>query len=280
MNDLTNTEGGTETNATLSQQTSEAAKTAFLDGLNEKHRAVATEKGYSSIDDIFAAAQKADGALYLPDFKDEKATAEFYDKLGRPKTPEEYKFQLPEGDKGEFAKQVAPLLHKAGLTNQQVEMLSGGWNELMAGSVASAKQAQEEATAKAEEAYNAEQTKQMKDLEEGEWKGNYDKNVELSRQAAKQYDVSPKMLGQLERVWGSKAVMKFFHKIGETIGDDGIHGGAAANNGAINMANPAEAAAKLARLKADPAWRAKFAANDPKAVEEFHALHKAITGGK
>ena len=43
---------------------------------------------------------------------------------------------------------------------------------------------------------------------------------------------------------------------------------------------PQEAKAKLERLKSDPEWRAKFAAGDAKAMQEFHALHKSITGGK
>ena len=68
-----------------------------------------------------AAKKEAAPALAMPgkDATPEEWAA-FYGQLGRPETPEGSELPLPEGDDGAFAKQMAPILHKHGVTAAKV----------------------------------------------------------------------------------------------------------------------------------------------------------------
>ena len=79
----------------------------------------------------------APAALTMPgkDATPEEWSA-FYAQIGRPETPEGYELPLPEGDDGTFAKQMAPILHKHGVTAEQAKGLAADWNAMVAAQVA------------------------------------------------------------------------------------------------------------------------------------------------
>ena len=68
--------------------------------------------------------------------------AAFYGQLGRPETPEGYELPLPEGDDGAFAKEMAPILHKHGVTAAQAKGLADDWNAMVQAQQAQAQAAE------------------------------------------------------------------------------------------------------------------------------------------
>ena len=83
------------------------------------------------------AAPAAPAPLVMPskDATPEEWSA-FYAQIGRPETPDGYELPVPDGDNGEFAKSMAPVLHKHGVTAEQAKGLAADWNDMVAKQVA------------------------------------------------------------------------------------------------------------------------------------------------
>ncbi|MBQ4493430.1 MAG: hypothetical protein II972_02365, partial [Elusimicrobiaceae bacterium] len=195
---------------------SDAAKENFLNSLTEENRAYATEKGYVSANDLVAglkAAAKFDGIdidkmVSLPT---EKSTEEeinaFYAKLGRPESADKYDFKIAEGQSDEFAKQVAPLLFKAGLTQKQLDTLVPDWNAFV--------QAQQEAQAKAsQEEFN----KAMETLKT-EWGKDYTANETLAKRASAAIGLNAEEIDALVKIKGTAWVFRTMAKLGKAISE-------------------------------------------------------------
>lgn len=155
---------------------------------------------------------------------DVMATLQSYDP---PESPDKYEIPVPEGDAGEFAKKVAPLLHAAKLSPAQAKALAEGWNSLNA---TEAKAASEAAEAQAREA-EAVSKRQMSELK-AEWGSQYDANVEVSRRAVRAgmaaagvaEDQAAAMIDTLEKAHGFAAVHKFFAALGKPLVEATAHG--------------------------------------------------------
>lgn len=132
-----------------------------------------------------------------------------------PENVEDYGLPVPEGDSGEFAKQVAPMLKEAGLTKGQAQKLAEAWNKLHGASSA----AQAEALVAEEARIKAEYEKQDSALKV-KWGDRYDANIELGRRAVRQYGFSAEELSAIESVTGYGALMEKFSKIGESLRED------------------------------------------------------------
>lgn len=199
----------------------------------------------------------------------ENATAEqisaFWAKLGRPETADGYDFGLKEGEDGTFYKRIAPALHEAGITQKQLDALMPGWNK-------AAGEAQAEAAAKLE----ADNEKAIAELQ-AEWKGDYDKNVELAKRACAKAGVSAEEIDMLAAAKGSAWVYRTFAKIGRLAGDDAIITGGKDSGGVPGTA--AEARARIKGLMGDSAFAAKIAEADPAAVKLWNSLHDVAMGG-
>ncbi|MEY2689972.1 MAG: hypothetical protein RL375_4172 [Pseudomonadota bacterium] len=138
--------------------------------------------------------------------------AAFYGKLGRPESPDAYQIPVPDGDPGEFAKQVAPMLHEAGLTQKQVDVLAPKWNEFVAAQMAESEKAEAARIA----ALHSKNTAEAAELK-NEWGQKHDANMEFARRAAKQFmpaDKAPEAIAALESVLGYKGTISFLHSIG------------------------------------------------------------------
>lgn len=157
--------------------------------------------------------------------------AAFYAALGKPETPDAYELPVPEGDDGTFAKEVAPLLHKANLTGEQAKALAEGWNELVA-----AKQAEQNAALEAEaKAMHVENQRQHNELMK-EWGQNADANMEYAARAIKQFVPGDKdqrlaVVAAVESVMGYRGAIEFFHGIGKGLGESDAAGIDAGNGG-------------------------------------------------
>jgi hypothetical protein len=216
--------------------------------------------GYINLEK-FLGADKAGRGLVLP--KDDAAADEWgqvYDKVGRPKSADEYKLPVPDGDTGEFAKMAAGKFHELGLTSKQAEALANWYNEQ---SMAMASSQMNQA------GINAEQ--QMEALKQ-EWGKEYDSNIEAGRRAARQFGVGEEMLTKMEDALGTGEMLKFFAKIGKGMGEDSFVSGDGA--GKFGM-SPEAARVRISQLKADPEWTAKYLNGNADARSEMERLMRA-----
>lgn len=143
--------------------------------------------------------------------------AAFYTAIGRPETPDGYEMEVPDGDDGAFAKEVAPLLHKAGVTAEQAKVLSQGWNEMREKALA--------ATAAAEtqrlQAAHTQNTAEAAALQ-NEWGQQHEANMHFAKLAAKQFlpaDKAGDVISAIESKIGYKATIQFLHSVGKGLGE-------------------------------------------------------------
>lgn len=180
-----------------------------------------------------------------------------YEQLGRPKTAEEYKLPIPEGDDGAFSKTAANWMHKAGLNQQQAEMISKEWNEFQAAAIA---QQQQEMSQKAEA--------DMQSLR-SEWGGAYDENIQMAKVAVREYGLDQAKLSAIENAIGTGEMMRLFAKIGRAQGEHNFESGGSGNSFGMT---PQAAQQRVAALKADPTWTAKYLGGDADAKAELAKL--------
>lgn len=132
-----------------------------------------------------------------------------------PATADAYEIPVPEGESPDFAKAVAPLFHKAGLSASQAKSLAEGWNAMQAEQRAAASAA-ETAAATAADADAKRQDAALKT----EWGDAYTANKEHARRAAMQFlpgddeAVKTAFVAELEQKFGYTATMKMWAAIG------------------------------------------------------------------
>ena len=132
----------------------------------------------------WTAGLDADAKTYL-ETKGFKSPAEALTALRGyepPATADAYEIPVPEGESPDFAKAVAPLFHKAGLSATQAKALAEGWNEMQSGQKAAAAQAEADAATAAEAAAKREDA-----TLQAEWGKDYTANKEHARRAAMQF---------------------------------------------------------------------------------------------
>ncbi|HEM7801972.1 TPA: hypothetical protein U2L32_002512 [Burkholderia cenocepacia] len=156
-----------------------------------------------------------------------KAMREFETKHAAPATAEEY--QLGDGD---FAKTAATWFHEAGIPAEAAKALAAKWNGYVG----------EQNTA-AEAARLAKGEAELTTLK-GEWGADYDKNVELGRQAMRKFGVSGEVIDKLAGASGDAATIKVFSQIGASLSEGTLNPGGADGSGAA-LTNEDARAAKL-----------------------------------
>lgn len=206
-----------------------------------------------------------DRLLKLPEAGDEKGWKDVYEKLGKPATPEGYGLQAKDPNNTGFVDWAKSTFDKLNLTTQQGQELVAQFNTFS--------EAQEKA---ANEQHTAAVQGQVLSLKK-EWGAAFDQNVGAAQAAYRRMGIPDKAIDALERTMGFDGVIKMFHGIGAKIGEhafiDGGGQGKGAGFGDLILA-PAEAAAKIKALKADPGFAAKYIARDANAVAEMERLHK------
>jgi len=169
----------------------------------------------------WTAGLDADAKTYL-ETKGFKSPAEALTALRGyepPATADAYEIPVPEGESPDFAKAVAPLFHKAGLSATQAKALAEGWNEMQSGQKAAAAQAEADAATAAEAAAKREDA-----TLQAEWGKDYTANKEHARRAAMQFlpgDDAAKtaFVAELERKFGYTATMKMWATIGQGLAE-------------------------------------------------------------
>lgn len=169
-------------------------------------------------DGVDPAAPVAPAALTMPgkDATPEDWSA-FYTQIGRPETPEGYDLPLPEGDDGAFAKQMAPVLHKHGVSAEQAKGLAADWNAMVAAQVAEL-DAADVAHAAAMNSKNTAEAVALKN----EWGQAHEANMHFAKLAVQQFMPSDKagdVIAAIESKLGYKATIEFLHGIGKGLGE-------------------------------------------------------------
>jgi len=180
-----------------------------------------------------------------------------YDALGRPKSADDYKLSVPEGDDGGFAKLAAGKFHELGLTAKQAEGLAAWYNEQGTGRM---NEMQQQQAAKAEA--------DMQSLKQ-EWGAAFDENVEYGRRAAREYGLNAEKLSALENSLGTSEMLKLMATIGRAQGESDFVTSSSGNTFGMT---PSAAQQRISALRADKTWTAKYISGDADARSEMQRL--------
>jgi len=190
--------------------------------------------------------------------EDKEGWARVYDQLGRPKTAEEYKLPVPEGDPGTFAKAASGKFHELGISQQQAEGLANWWNETQTGMQT---QQQQQSAQKVEADLTA-----LK----GEWGGAYEENVNYGQRAAREFGLDATKLTAIENALGTGEMLKFMARVGRGLSEDTFESGGGQGN-KFGM-TPEAARDRIGALRNDTAWSTKYISGDADARNEMQKL--------
>ena len=281
MSDTPSSEGaGTEIGA-LEVGAPPAAET-WLDAIPEDIRAQGNLKDFKSVADLaksYVHTKKLVGAdrsnfLTLPaeDAPQEERDA-FYQKLGRPDTPDAYTLptdKVPEGvarseDMEKWYKETA---HKLGLTSQQAagmyEQYVSFAAQMMEGSTQSLEKLRDD---------GMQQIKQ-------EWGAATDRNLGQAQSALRKF-ADDDLVSMLETtgLGSHPAMVKTWHKVAQAIGEDRLQD----RSQTEPVMTPAEAQAEIARLQSDStfvkAWTTRNHPGHDVAVRKMDNLTRYVTAG-
>ncbi len=206
-------------------------------------------------------ADKAGNAVILPkpDATPEEQAA-FFNRLGRPADASGYKLDAIKGSDPEFSKQAASWFHELGLTQKQGEALATKWNEHVGGLTTASQAAQQAAFAADDAALKT------------SWGQAFAQNV-AQAQVGMRAIGGPEMVDKLSAAMGHKATMEFLQSIGSRMGEATFENGQTATKFGDAL-TPGEAKAKIAELRADKAFVARYIGKDAGAVAEMKRLHE------
>jgi hypothetical protein len=166
--------------------------------LDDDAKAFATGKGFKSPAEALAALRG-----YEP-----------------PPSPDAYEIPVPDGESADFAKSIAPVLHKAGLSVAQAKTLAAEWNTLQATQRQAAQQAEVAAAQAAAQAAQREAAELKV-----EWGTDHDANTEHARRAAMRFlpgdsdEAKAAFVAELEKKFGFGATMRMWAAIGRGLGE-------------------------------------------------------------
>lgn len=275
MNDFAGSEatGNPDAGASGAAQ-SEASGDSWYSGLPEETRGLAEVKGWKSPADAIQSyanlekmlgADKAGRGLVMPkEDADSTEWGQFYDKLGRPSSPDGYQLPIPEGESGEFAKIAADKFHELGITAKQAESLADWWNN-------NAQQMQESQMNM--QAQNAEMELQAL---QSEWGKEYDQNIEAARRATREFGLKEETLSRVEEAIGTGEMLKLFANIGKGLGESQFVDGSKPSGMGMS---PEAARVRLGQLKGDKEWSAKYLSGNADAKAEMDRLMRLAYPG-
>ena len=230
---------------------------AFAEYLPDTYKANPVFKDIKSFDSLlgtYVNAQKMIGAdkatiLQMPKADDEKGWGEFWGKLGRPDAADKYKVPARADGKpyseadAQFHKQVLPVLHKAGLSQSQIDGIVPQWNAIIDGVAGEVAQRD-----KAEMDKNAAALKT-------ELGTAYEAKLGLAQDAlahfTKELQLGDALKTELEasKLGNSPALFKLLAHLGGQLKEDGLIGRDTGGYG--GALSPAEAQQQIAALEAD-----------------------------
>lgn len=227
-------------------------------------------KGFKSLGDMaksYGELEKLigqrDSIVQLPKSDKPEDWEPLYDRLGRPKSANDYKVELRDGVDPKFGEKAKEWFHKAGLSQRQAEPLNKAFNEYL-GEMKAAHDSEVEAKLIAEGTA-------LRD----EWGQNYKSYEQAARTAAVALGISAESLDTLDKQIGFAQTMNLFRKLHEDYGigkEDSILGGKTKNVGAAGTAE--QARQDIERKKQDTDFMERWKSGDKTSVQIWEDLHR------
>lgn len=173
------------------------------------------KKGFKSPDEIAKSARELEQALHaripIPKAEETDKWAEVWNKLGRPESPDKYQIKAPDGFQTDpqFTSAFAQRAHEAGLTQAQVEQVTGWWNETAMQSL---------------EQQKAQVDSQVASLK-SEWGADYGKNLQFMRRGAEAIGFDKDAVDKFGQVFGVDGAAKILANLGKRTAEDMLHQG-------------------------------------------------------
>jgi len=236
-------------------------------GFDEDTNAYVSNKGWQGVPDIlnsyrnlekFAGGSK--NLLELPG-ADADATAldAFYNKLGRPESPDKYGLKVPDGGDAELSEWFKQNAHKTGLTDKQAATLFDAWNEMTSTRMQAM---QQEAQASSE--------REIADLQK-EWGQGYEAQIDSGKRAVAALGYDAEKLNALESKMGTAEMLKLFAAVGSKMGEDSFADGNRSGNTTFGL-TPAAAKQQIADLKMDKNFMGEYLSGNKDAVAKMQRL--------
>ncbi len=257
--------GVSEAPAEVDNGAQETTNAPWTEGFSEDTQAYVTNKGWenpSSLLDSYRNLEKFQGGsknlVEIPgeDANDE-AMATFFDKLGRPGSPEQYGLELPEGGDADMMNWFTNTAHRYGMSQKQTKAMYNEFNEMSSNRMDNF---QHETKLRNEQ--------EIEGLKK-EWGAEFDTNLNSGRRAVSALGYTEESLSTLEDKLGTGEMMKLFSQIGSKMGEDAFVGGdASAGFGS----SPAQAQAQIAELKGDQQFMDRYLSGDKAAIDKMKRL--------
>jgi hypothetical protein len=212
----------------------------------------------------FAGGSKALLEIPGPDADDAKM-GEFYNRLGRPESPDKYDIKPPEGGDPELTEWFKGTAHKYGLTSKQATSLYNDWNQMAAGKG-------EAMTAEAQQNSEKEITALKK-----EWGQGYEKQIDMGKRAVAALGFKEQELSNYEAKLGTAEMLKLFSVLGSKMGEDNFEGSERTGSSSFAL-TPAAARQQIADLKTDRMFMDSYLKGSPEHVAKMKRLTEAAYG--
>lgn len=226
-------------------------------------------KGFKDVQALgasFASLERmmSSGRLPLPAGEDDtEGYARAFAALGRPETAEEYGFGELAGADPEFSGQAAEWLFEAGVGKARAAALAEKWNAYVG----------ERETA-AQQAFEAQSQADWIELQR-EWGPRFAQNTETFRRGALTFGLSREEMASIEAGLGTRRTVELFAKIGEGLAEDRFIEGEGRSGFGMSRE---QAESRIASLRRDQAWQARWMAGGADEKAEWSRLTK-IAGG-
>lgn len=188
---------------------------------------------------------------------------EFYNRLGRPESPDKYDIKFPDGMQPNdgMLSWAKPTFHEAGLTPKQAQILSDKWNAYVAET--NQQLAEKDATTN-QQALDGLATK---------WGGDLDKNKAAGQRAMQALGIAPELVSAVEQHIGSAAIVELLATIGRKADEGGFLSGQQNDPNNPDTMNKEQAQARINALQSDPAFQARYTnKNDPGHAEAVQTM--------
>lgn len=265
----------TNTNAGLTGESTNNPLSTWKDGLSDTIKNDPALSSFKDVDGLaksYIHAQKMVGSEKVAVPRDDWSESDwegFYDKMGRPKTSDDYEVPevpMPESFEisDDFLKEAKSEFHKLGLNKAQAEGIMGYYLKSL-GSQIEGMEAEQMTT-------NNEATQKLQE----EWGNDYNLNMDIARGALKKFG-SPELLETLERtgLGNDIGLIKAFSSIGQMVMEDNVRGG----RSTMELNGSSNAQAEINNLKANPGFmKTLFDRNEvghQEAVQRWGELHNA-----
>lgn len=260
-----------QTQPTENPQSGGTEAPSWMEGLGDDQKAYIQNKGWKDPADMFKSYQNLEkfaggskNLLELPgEDADEDSMSEFFNKLGRPETPDQYGFKAPETADPELDKWYREAAHKHGLTESQAAGLFEEYNGMLEGKM--------EQTVQSLEQRSAEEIKGL----EKEWGRDYQKNLDQGRIAAKALGYDEKTLSELEGKMGTSEMLKLMANLGSKMGEHSFEVGQDSTGFGVS---DAQARIEIQNLKLDKGFMDKYMSGDKDAVAKYTRLMEKAYG--